>query len=134
MASCKTNKLPRFDYDNGPNPWVNAFKDNVFIACLYKSYPPEARDSIFRMISKYDLYNPYDGFTDYKMKSKNLLDSLGSSVPKNLPPFWHADEQDNKGKNVYMCTCLHYYKSRELDSIALSEYRKYEKLQNKTGL
>jgi hypothetical protein len=113
---------------------MNAFKDNVFITCLYQSYPFEARDSIFWMISKYDLYNPYDGFIDYKIERKKFVDSLGASISKNIPLFWHTDEKENKGKNVYMCTCLHYYKSRELDSIALSEYKKYKKMQKKTGL
>lgn len=128
--SCNVNKLPRFDYNNGPNPWINAFKDRVFITCLSQSYPKGVSDSIFNLISKYDLYNPYDDFIDYEINNKRFLDSLGASIPKKAPPFWHIDEPDNKGKNVNICNCLHYYASRELDSIAISEYKKVTKNNN----
>jgi hypothetical protein len=132
-CACSTNKLPRFDYNNGPNPWINAFKDRVFINCLYQSYPAGVRDSIFQLMARYDLFNPYDDINVYASNNKKLLDSLGGSIPKNLPAYWHADEADLKGKNVYMCSCLHYYSSKELNSVARGEYKKFRKANDKTG-
>jgi hypothetical protein len=62
------------------------------------------------------------------MVSRKLIDSLAKAIPKNIPPFWHTDEIENKDKNVYMCSCLHYYQSKELDKIAKREYKKYRRL------
>jgi hypothetical protein len=80
------------------------------------------------------LFNPYDEFLAYKIERKIFLDSLAASIPKKLPTFWHIDEQEDQGKNVYLCACLHYYASRELDSIARIEYEKYKRVQKKIGL
>jgi hypothetical protein len=40
LSSCKTTRFPHFDYNNGPKPWINAFKENIFLSCLSQSYPP----------------------------------------------------------------------------------------------
>ncbi len=132
--SCKVQELNSFDYNNGPNPWVNAFKDYVFVQCLNQSYPLEASKIIFNNISKYDLYNPYDGFVEYRIANTSFLDSIAEMKPKNIPPFKHNDGVNDKGKNVYLSNCLHFYASRQLDSIAKNEYKKYLKNLQKTGL
>ena len=36
LSSCKTTRFPHFDYNNGPNPQINAFKDNVFFPVYLK--------------------------------------------------------------------------------------------------
>lgn len=100
---------------------------------ISKLSTPKTSDSIFRIISKHDLFNPYEDFLSYKVERKASLDSIGASIPKNIPAFWHGDEQEDEGKNVYLCACLHYYASRELDSIARIEYEKYKRVQKKIG-
>jgi hypothetical protein len=79
------------------------------------------------------LFNPYDEFLAYKIERKIFLDSLAASIPKNLPTFWHIDEQEDQGKNVYLCSCLHFYISRELDSVVRVEYERHKTVQEKIG-
>lgn len=129
FSSCTVNKLPRFDYINGSNPWIDAFKDRVFVNCLKHSYN---NDSVFIIINKKDVYiNPYDGFYDYLEADKiKFLDSLGNSIPLHIPPPTGLVEGVG-ARNFYMCNCLHYYASRELDSIAKKEYKKHIKAMKK---
>ena len=106
---------------NYEKAWVNAFKDKCFLSCLKESY--STNDSIFKMIEKIDLYNPYDGFV-IADKAINKADSLGKNIAKNIPA---TNYRDYGKANYFMATCLHYYKSEELDSIAKVEYQKYLK-------
>ena len=54
LTACASKKgYESFDYSNGSNPWVNAFKDKVFTACLRESY---RNDTIFLLIEKEDLF------------------------------------------------------------------------------
>ncbi len=75
------------------------------------------------MIEKKDAFNPYDGLSleDIK-KAKNLGRNLVINMP--LPAMC---EGCKNGENYYMAHCLHYYASRELDSIARGEYKKRKK-------
>lgn len=130
FSSCTVNKLARFNYNNGPNPWINAFKDRVFVKCLEHSYN---NDSIFTMINKIDVYvNPYDAFYLEGDRIK-LLDSLSHSIPLHIPPPSGLIEGVD-GRNFYLCNCLHYYASKELDSIARKEYKNELKITKKSGL
>ena len=67
------------------------------------------------------MFNTYEGF------ELNLIDSaktLGSSVIKKMPaPYINLDESDLKNKNFISMSCLNYYASRELDSIARKLYK-----------
>lgn len=133
FAACETSKLQQFNNSKDENAFINAFKDHVFFKCFYASYPYNVRDSISRIMMKYELYNPNEDFRIYAFENKKLIDSLGISIPKNIPPFWHIEGEENKGKNVYLATCLHYYASSQLDSIARTEYKKYRKAEKKAG-
>lgn len=48
----KITKFDKFDYNNRPNPWISAYKDNVFFACLREAYKD---DSLWKLIEKKDL-------------------------------------------------------------------------------
>jgi len=122
LNSCSSqNKYEHFDYQNGPNAWINAFKDQMFFACLRESY---SNDSIYKMIEKHDALNPYDGLN---LESLDKAKALGKSIIKNIPPPAMC-ESCNNGENYFMADCLHYYKSRELDSIAHTEFKKFKAL------
>lgn len=123
LCSCSSHKNVSI-VSNDEKAWVNAFKDKTFVSCLKESY--SKNDSIFKMIDKIDLYNPYDGF--YTIDSFIMkADNLGRNISKQIPP---TNYKDYGKSNYYMATCLHYYSSKELDSIAKAEYKKYLKERN----
>ncbi|GGB72691.1 hypothetical protein GCM10007424_10800 [Flavobacterium suaedae] len=118
FLGCSTPKYKKFDYNTSANPWIDAYKDQVFIACLKESY---SNEEIFKLIEKEDAYNPYDGLD---LVSFNNAKQRGEKIALNIPlPVMCEGCED--GMNYYMATCLHYYKSEELDSIAKSEYRRF---------
>jgi hypothetical protein len=110
QLACKTKySFPKFDYKNGPNPCVNAFKDRVFFAILKECYKgTNAIDEI----NKIDVGNPYDGIYDLKLFIK--IDSIGKDFAKKIPPPSLCGEC-NKNQNYFMAQALHFYSSRELD-------------------
>lgn len=112
--------LPAFDYNKSDNPWISAYKDQAFIACLKESYK---NDSIFKIIERYDAGNPYDG-----IYGQPVLDAkkLGAEIAKNIPSAQMC-EGCTEEQNYFMATCLHYYNSKELDSIARAAHKKYNK-------
>ncbi|QYJ67379.1 hypothetical protein [Flavobacterium litorale] len=120
LGCCKP-KYQKFDYNKSTNPWIDAFKDRAFIACLRESY--QIDDTIFKLIQKRDAFNPYDGLDLEAIKTAN---KLGTNIAKNIPEPSMCEGCD-EGVNYYMATCLHYYKSSELDSLAKMEYERYLK-------
>lgn len=118
-CSCKsTSTLSKFDYNHDSEAWITAFKDQMFFACLKESHP---NDTIFNLISKRDAFNPYEGLG---LTNSNKAKELGKKIIQNIPPPKMC-EGCKDGKNYYMANCLHYYKSKDLDSIANSEYKKF---------
>lgn len=117
LIGCNSGR-PKFNYSKTDNPWIQAFKDKAFVSCLKESY---SNDTIFALIEREDLFNPYDGFyTREKFVVK--ADSVGRAISKNLPP---TNYKDYGKSNYYMATCLHYYTSKDLDSVARREFKKY---------
>jgi hypothetical protein len=127
LSGCSAiNHVTKTNQDNNYKAWITAFKDRVFIKCLDHSYPKS--DSILSIIGRTDAFNPYDGIYNYLDTRFGFIDSLGASVYKKVQPLWL---DDFKGRNTYLCNCLHYYSSLELDSIAKAEYKNYIKKLNK---
>lgn len=123
FLACSASKQSHIN-NNYDKAWINAFKDKYFVSCLKESYK---NDSIFKMIDEVDLYNPYDGFytiDEYVVKAEKL----GQNISKDIPS---TNYKDYGKSNYYMATCLHYYASKELDSIAKSEYKKFIKAREK---
>ncbi len=114
-------KYDKFDYNNGTNPWINAYKDHVFFACLQEAYKD---DSLWHTIEKKDLLNPYDGFIGFEKPARVLGKKIADSIP-SYPPFC---DMCLPGQNYYMADCLHYYNSKELDSMARKAYADYLKI------
>lgn len=125
LGSCKSYHRDKFDYINGPNAWINSFKDQMYYECIKEGYQ---NDTLMRMIRKVDLLNPYD---DIDFEDIDYARSLGRKIIENMPKPYHCE--DCKGHENYVSSnCLHYYASRELDSIAQSAYKKHLKNRKKT--
>lgn len=119
VSSCNNNLYPKFDYNKSENPWIDAFKDKVFISALREAYNSDTL--IFKLIEKKDALNPYDGLTLDEMEK---AEQLGKLLIKKIP-LPAMCESCTSGMNYFMAVSLHYYKSRELDSIAKKLYKKH---------
>jgi hypothetical protein len=127
--SCSTYKRDKFQYRNDDkNAWINTFKSEVFYSCINEGLK---NDSLFKMIKKKDLLNIYDG---YPSKIIDSARSLGKKIITEMPrPFIKIDNDEEylKNKNFISYSCLNYYASSELDSIAKKAYKEYlENLKN----
>jgi len=119
LSACSSAKFTKFDYSYSKNPWVGAFKDQVFFECLRVSYK---NDTIFKLIEQKDAFNPYDGLSQAAL---NKAEELARNFVKNMPP---ATCEDCTGDdNYYMANSLHYYNSKDLDMIAREEYKNHVK-------
>lgn len=120
-SSCTCYKRESFKYENVKNPWINSYKEYVFIECVKQSYN---NDSILFLFPIKDLLNTYDGiaFTDIESAK-----SLGQKVAINIPDPSYKFDDYQAGQKYYVSSCLRYYASSELDSIALVEYKKFIK-------
>jgi hypothetical protein len=130
IVSCKPYQRERFKYrgsnSNEKTFWIEIFKDEMFYECIKEGYK---NDSIFKLMSKKDLFNSSEFIVNLK-NAKNAR-TLGIKIIKNLPPaFIKSDDEDISEKNFISASCLHYYASRELDSIAKKAYQKHIKMEN----
>tara|TARA_R110000868_G_scaffold410069_2_gene697088 strand:- start:192 stop:665 length:474 start_codon:yes stop_codon:yes gene_type:complete len=112
---------------NKPNPknsWVIAYKQNAFYDCLFQGYK---NDSIFKLIQKEDIFLesqvPMSIWPKIKSDSKQIID--------NLPATEYYNDDLEKNKKHISETCLCYFASRELDSIAKRAYKEHTKGQTK---
>jgi hypothetical protein len=123
--SCKSYQRERFKYrgssTNYKTFWIEIFKDEMFYQCIKEGFK---KDSVFELMRKKDLFNS----SEYVLNLKNaeIARDLGRKIIKNLPPpFIKSDDKDISEMNFISASCLHYYASRELDSIAKSAYKVY---------
>lgn len=123
-VACGQRSYPRFDYNYTKEPWINAFKDRVFFSALQEAYKSDTL--IFQLIDKKDAFNPYDGLMPDAMEKAN---ELGKTLINKMPPPVMC-ESCRPGENYYMAASLHYYNSKELDSIARLMYKAHVKKEN----
>lgn len=126
--SCDTYKRTKFEYHFGKNEneWINMYKTQFFLTCLRKGYND---DAILKLIAQKDLLVPYEPV----LFQYDKIDTLATRIIKNIPkPIYpHCDdcteeeEKENLKKNYICASCLNYYASKELDSIAKNVYKKY---------
>ncbi|MGG7035926.1 MAG: hypothetical protein ACI7YS_12140 [Flavobacterium sp.] len=113
---------------NKPSPkigWVIAYKQKAFYQCLFQGYK---NDSILKLIKKEDLFTTYDfipfsTFDKIKSDSKKIIDNIS-------PNEYFIEDEETKKRNYISSTCLCYFASRELDSIAKNEYKLFLKDKN----
>ena len=127
LLSCSTYQRDKFSYRKDDKKyWINNFKSEVFYECLKEGYQ---NDTIFKLIAKKDLFNTREYF------EFDLIDSakvFGKSIIIKMPtPYINLDESDLKNKNFISMSCLNYYASRELDSIAKKAYKAHKKFLKK---
>ena len=127
ILSCSTQKRDKFEYRNEDKKvWINTFKTEVFYECLKEGYK---NDSIFKLMAKKDLFNSYDAID---FTTVDFARELGKKIIVKMPmPYIKIDigEDEQKNKNFISYNCLNYFASKELDSIANSEYVKMLKYQ-----
>lgn len=72
-----------------------------------------------------DLFNTNENY-DFEMFYKAI--TVGKAVGAHIPPAKIIIyDESMRGKKFISQTCLHYYASRELDSIAKEQYKVYLK-------
>ncbi len=120
LVSCgSVHKRENFNYKSVQSPWINSFKETVFIECLKQSY---GNDTILVLIGKKDLLNTYDGIDFSDLDNAK---SIGKEIAINIPDPEYKFDDYKIGQKYYMSSCLRFYASRELDSIAHVEYKKH---------
>ncbi|WP_343618027.1 hypothetical protein, partial [Flavobacterium sp.] len=77
LSSC--SGYQKFDYNKSNNPWITAFKDNVFFSCLKEGYQS---DTIFQLLEQKDAFNPYDGLS---LDAINETRRIAKEFIKNMP-------------------------------------------------
>lgn len=120
FIGCYPYKRSGFKYNHYEDAWITNFKDDVFMHCIREGYN---NDTIFDLMQKKDLLN--SGEIDGWLRVMDLKRTLGKTVAQNIPkPYKKIDDPRDTSKKLILTSCLHYYGSKELDSIARSEYRK----------
>ncbi|MGB1268675.1 MAG: hypothetical protein ACPG45_02975 [Flavobacteriaceae bacterium] len=104
----------RFDSKTSEHGWVVAYKQHVFYSCLKEGYQ---NDSIFILMRKEDSFNAYQ--LGFPMIDRARL--LGKKIAKDIKVPFYIAPVDPQLRNISF-TCLCFYDSRELDSIARAEY------------
>ena len=121
VSYCNVKIYKKFEYNFSDNPWINAFKDRVFISSLKEAYKTDT--IIFNHIEQKDALNPFDGLTLLEMRK---ADQIGLVLIHNMPPPAMC-EGCKSGMNYFMATLLHYYNSRELDKLTRRLYKEHKK-------
>jgi len=122
--SCNTYKRESFTYnENEKQLWINSYKYEAFYGCINQGLE---NDSLKIILKRKDLFNPN---LNLEFSTIDLARESGKNIILQLPkPYIKIDagEENLKNKNYISYTCLKYYASRELDSIAQEEYKKYK--------
>lgn len=125
-------EIKPFEYGATNNSWITAYKDEVFYSCIREGYK---NDSIWLLMSKEDWFNPYDGIDLADIDTaivigKKIIQDLPKETYFNSEEFFY-EKDESKHKNYISATCLHYYISRELDSIAKEAFKNEVKRKTK---
>lgn len=95
--------------------------------CIREGYK---NDTIFHLMKKKDLLNSME----MDLSVLNLQIKLGKEIGGNIPrPYKKIDDPRDVSKKLILTSCLHYYASKELDSIARAEYKRYKRNQKKNN-
>lgn len=132
LSSCTSHKMSKFEYHlNKENTWINTYKTEVFWGCINESYKS---DTLIKIITKKDFINQPEIIADWDiiLKANETGQKVSKEIPKPIyPKFEEGDKEAFYSKNYFLASCLNYYASRELDSIAKLEYKIYLKNQKK---
>lgn len=125
FISCNVYKRDKFVYrNNDEKVWINTFKTEVFYSCINEGI---GSDSLIKVLKANDLFNIYDGYPIVEIEKARIF---GKKIISNMPkPYIKIDNDENylKNKNFISYSCLNYFASRELDSIAKKAFNEYLK-------
>ena len=97
--------------------WISNFKDEVFISCLKKIYSNDFQQF-------YDANDASsaanDDWLQYNRAVTKIIDSLAKNFSDSPEAKWKIE-----GGKVTMNICLEFRMSKELDSIALVNYKRF---------
>lgn len=120
LFSCSTFKRERFKYiQDEKQSWINSYKYEAFYGCIQEGLK---NDSLKIILNSKDLFAPnlnMDSFTIDQARQ------FGQDIAKNTPiPHIKIDEGEEKltNKKFISFSCLNYFASRELDSIAKNQF------------
>lgn len=120
MYSCNTFKRERFKYiQDEKQSWINSYKYEAFYECINEGLE---NDSLKIILSNKDLFAPN---LNIDFSTTEEARQCGRNIAKKIPkPFIKIDKGEEKliNKKFISFSCLNYFASRELDSIAKSQY------------
>jgi len=131
LFSCNTFKRERFKYiQEEKQSWINSYKYEVFYGCINEGLK---NDSLKIILSNKDLFAPNLNIDFFTI---DLARELGESIAKKVPkPSIKIDKGEEKltSKKFISFSCLNYFASRELDSIAKRQYELSKKANSQHG-
>ena len=105
-------------------PFVTFFKDRVFAKCIEKIYQEDSfaiRSQIFKTWMNYEAHGGIVfNERDYKALEISIDSTASAFVKKHFSDWGYGSETNVLG------TCLNFRNSSQLDSMAMSLYRKYK--------
>lgn len=123
FISCSSNKRDSFEYNEKSERkiWINSFKYEAFYGCIKEGIK---NDSLRIILKNKDLFNKS---LEIELNKIDYARFLGKQIIYKLPKPYIKINNNDQNKNFISFNCLKYYASRELDSIAILEYKKHLK-------
>lgn len=104
--------------NNQEEAFVDFFKIQVYCSCLKHGYENK---QIMELIYKEDLLGGYDGLANDLIQEE--INTIGKQIASTIKPETYLDFENKKRITA---TCLNFYNSKDLDSLAKSIYEKYK--------
>lgn len=108
-----------YEENNSKEIWINSYKYEVFYECIKQGI---GNDSIRIILKNKDLFNKSQELEFNTIDSARIL---GHKIIINLPEPYIKIDEGSINKNYISYNCLKYYASKELDEIAMIEYKKH---------
>jgi len=111
--------------------WIETYKTIAFWSCFRESY---SNDSLMKLITKKDFIYQNEVIANWEIiENSEIIGKKHAFKIEKLnvyPKFEEGNKEEFLKKNYFLKNCLNYYASKELDSIATSEYKKMLKNRN----
>jgi len=108
-----------YEENNSKEIWINSYKYEVFYECIKQGI---GNDCLRIILKNKDLFNKSQELEFNTIDSARIL---GHKIIINLPEPYIKIDEGSINKNYISYNCLKYYASKELDEIAMIEYKKH---------
>lgn len=115
LTSCSSIKIKNKDQQD----WIFAFKATAFKSCLLESYGEK-----FNVLLSND-QSVSANFEVLYVENTKIAEKVAKNFANSILTF--PKDTDFEGKKNVLNSCLIFYESKLLDSIAKSEYKKLNK-------